>query len=105
MRVASAVVRPTRKVCTRFQLVATVPGFRRQLKNGQGFKLIGLSGPGAKEVATPPLGCDHHVLGPLAIGIAVESSVSKDGTEKSSRAELVAVADTDRHAFLTIVRR
>ena len=54
MRIASAAVRPARNVGARSQLMSTVPGFRRQLQDGQGFKLTGSSGPGIEKVAAPP---------------------------------------------------
>ena len=104
MRVAVTGVGPTGKIGAHFQLVATVPGSGRQLKHGQGFKLIGVFGPGVKKVAAPSLGRDKHVLRSLPIGVAVESGVPNDGAENGSRAELVAVSDTDGNTFLTIVR-
>src|SRR5262245_53492985 len=105
MRIAGSVVRPARNVRTYSQLVTSVPGFRWQLQDGQGLKLIGCSGPGIEIVPTPPLWSDQHVLGPLAIGIAVESGVSKHRAEQNSRAKLVAVVNADGDTFLTIVRR
>ena len=64
MRIACAAVRPARNVGARSQLMSTVPGFRRQLQDGQGFKLTGSSGPGIEKVAAPPARSNEHIRGP-----------------------------------------
>src|SRR5206468_11741879 len=61
-------------------------------------------GPGVKKVAAPSLRRDEHVLESLAISVTVEFAIPEDGAQQSSRAELVAVGDTDGNTFLTIVR-
>src|SRR3974377_1653741 len=87
------------------ELMTAMPFLLRKLVDGEQFDLIGGPRPGVKEVATPALRTDHHVFRALAVGIAVETSVSKYGAQERPGAELVGVGSADGHASLAVVGR
>src|SRR5271167_24915 len=87
------------------QLMTAKPFLLRKLVNGEQFHLIGGPRPGVKEIATPALRTDHHLFRALAVGIAVETAVSKYGAQKRAGAELVSVEGPDGHPPLAVIGR
>ena len=59
-----AVGRINRRLTHDVDMGVGVPGLRRQLQDGQGFKLTGSSGPGIEKVAAPPVRSNEHIRGP-----------------------------------------
>src|SRR5579872_2150691 len=88
-----------------FQLVAAPPFFKWKCVDGHELELIGGPRPGVKRVAAPPFGCDDHIIGPLAMRIAVKSGVAERRAEKRAGAELIVVGSPDPRAPPPFVRR
>src|ERR1700688_3579165 len=82
-----------------------MPGYVRKLKRRPNFQRVAISGPRIEEIAAPTIGSNLHVLGSLAVRMAVESGVAKHRVQESTRTQLVAVRNSDRYSGLSIVGR
>src|SRR4029078_9387830 len=100
---AAALERPARGIQADFQVVAAMPVFFRKLKRGPNLPLVARPCPRIKKVAVPAIRSNQHVLGTLAMRMAVESCVANHGIQQVTGAELIVVGDSDRSAILSIV--
>src|SRR6516225_7246893 len=105
MRLVCAAVRAMIVIDADPQLMTAMPFLQRELVDGKQFNLIGGPLPGVKEVAAPAFGTDQHVFRALAVGIAVETSVSKYRAQEGPGAELVGVGSPDGYSSLAVIGR
>src|SRR5712671_4438197 len=104
MRQAVARIRPMCHVRANSQLMSAKPLFGGKLKYRIEFELIGIPGPGAKEVAGPTFGIDQHVRRSLTMGVAIKPRVAQSNPNQRTGAETVNVRDSSRDAFLVVIR-
>ena len=81
---AAALERPARSIQADFQFVAAVPRFFRELERGSNLPLVAGPRPRIEKVAVPSIGSNQHVLGTLAMRMAIESGVTNNRIQQAT---------------------
>ena len=85
--------------------VAAEPVFLGKLVRGNQLKFLALCATTIEVIPALAFRSDEHIRRPLAMRIAVEPRVLRDGAEDCTGAKLVSVRQTHRHARLIQVVR
>src|ERR1700676_4348404 len=86
-------------------LVLAQPVFRRELVARNKLQLLASARPAIEIISAESFRRNQHVVDTLAVSIAVEAGVLRDGAQDGARTELIFVGDRDGAPFLIQIVR